>query len=116
MDLTGGEQYVESEQTLDFGRLINFSQKENSGEKCRIIIVALGAVALLSLAVYATKGPCVGGGSESFGPRETVEFGTKTVVSGTIYKEGVAVILGGDFVIFGKTGGFVDIPKRFPTI
>ena len=31
-------------------------------------------------------------------------------------KGGVAVILGGDFVIFGKTGGFVDIPKRVPTI
>ena len=29
---------------------------------------------------------------------------------------GVAVILGGDFVIFGKTGGFVDIPKRVPTL
>ena len=55
----------------------------------RIIIVAFSAVVLLSLAVYATKGPCVGGGSESFGPKETVGYGTKTVVSGTIYKDQV---------------------------
>ena len=33
-----------------------------------------------------------------------------------LIKRGVAVILGGDFVIFGKTGGFVDIPKRVPTL
>ena len=47
---------------------------------------------------------------------KTKEYVYKHEVVGRIIFLGVAVILGGDFVIFGKTGGFVDIPKRFPTI
>ena len=50
-----------------------------------IVAIALCVIALFSLDAFATKGPCVGGGSETFGPTETIDGDTKAVVTYTVY-------------------------------
>lgn len=53
----------------------------------KISAVTLYAIVALSLVAFAAKGPCVGGGSSSYGPTETVNGDTKTVESGTLYAD-----------------------------